>query len=923
MNRNYNILSGALLLLVSGTCFQSCQQDDFGDLQPDIETLVAEGRYLTARSVDASELASDTEEPRLFAVGTPYRLLAFTKKYDEKTSSDKSLAEKPRFNKVAWEGETSTGMRFINIDSEPDKWFGFSALDGEDNTGTDHLVSLDFYGFTYGKKAERPSDSDYIELDNLTGQTVPTDGSLKTLSHTETLFKTEDGNTELNDLMRGVLLNQNIKTAGKSDDGKTDNAYTQSIMPFKHCFSKLRFQISQQGDEENPDTDGNPTPSFNNLYVDSIKVTGTYSTGKVYLHDGKVELSGDPCVRNLPFKSGFSGHVTTKNTDVGDMIVFPSDGSALTGTTMGDGYNVGLSITVKSTKKKDIENMLVNTGSVDANGKAVIKKTTDEVGTTWYSGTIKKDKIIDYYDLTSTDTPLYFKQNTSYMLIITFQKGAVRIITVIPQVEEWLPGEGYADDPWQNQALGQPQMFDNIVWSDRNLGADHYDPLGGYFEETVGYFYQSGRNIPYYPYVVPDKGGTGPTFGYTNKLDQNLANGNSAYKNSVYRFYPIVDKQILNMRGSNWWCMYNYDQTGKTFGNNQPQYGNPQMMIPETMPTDSYFDFLCGANNLSDSGLKSDKQMIDNSRTPNQDMHWEKGQQNQPVSGAWIMPSSDQFLSVFPSTPHAGNITFRTGGWNSKPMEWNPNPMNEEIKVLRVTVPYYEMDMTSAARINNDKYVEAWNTLKNNKDPGSTTEGYEVGPGGKNNNPDYEPNGDPEDGYASVYVISRMDGDVVAPDILKEKDQAGKDWTIKSWGTIYAIKRIYTSKAYRMRWRVLSATNKAKNPCFYVEVCRYRCNSDSKLTVDNLSDYDWKHPAATIYFPICGLGDWTGEYINFGTECQYATSNAISDDGKTDAVQIKVTGNDAYNAYIAVVRGVINRNFGKQIRPIGGVNNSK
>lgn len=914
MNRNYNILSGALLLLVSGTCFQSCQQDDFGDLQPDIETLVAEGRYLTARSVDASELASDTEEPRLFAVGTPYRLLAFTKPYNATDFGNTSnTVNYPRFNKVAWEGETSTGMRFINIDSEPDKWFGFSALDGETG-GDDNLVSLDFYGLTYGKEAEHPSN--YIELDGLADQTVPAAESLEKLSHTETLFTTEDGDTVLNDLMRGVLLNQNIQTAGKSDDGKTNNAYTQSIMPFKHCFSKLRFQISQQGDEDNKDANGKPTPNFENLYVEKIEVTNTYGTGKVYLHDGKVELSGDPCVRNLPFKSGFSGQVTTKNTDVGDMIVFPSDGDALTN--MADGYDVGLSITVRSTVKKNIENMLVNTGSVDANGNAVIKETTDEAGTKWYSGTIKKDNIVDYYDTEPGNIAyLHFKQNTSYMLIITFQKDAVRIITVIPQVEEWLPGEGTEENPWQEQALGQPQMFDNIVWSDRNLGANHYDPLGGNFEETVGYFYQSGRNIPYYPYVVPDKGGTGPTSGYTNKLDQDLANGNSAYQNSVYRFYPIVDKQILNMRGSNWWCMYNYDQTNMTFDSGKPQYGEPQMMIPETMPTDSYFDFLCGANNSSDSGLKSDKQMIGNSRTPNQDMHWEKGQQNQPVSGAWIMPSSDQFLSVFPSTPHAGNITFRKGANNSNPMEWYPASMSEEIKVLRVTVPYYKKGMTSAAKSNNDKYVAAWNILNDNEDPGSTTEGYDIGPG-ENNNPDYEPNGDPEDGYASVYVISRMDGDVVAPDILNKPDLAGKDWAIKSWGTIYAIKRIYTAEAYRMRWRVLSATKNAKNPCFYVEVCRYRCNSDSKLTVDNLSDYDWKHPAATIYFPICGLGDWTGEYINFGTECQYATSNAISDDGKTDAVQIKVTGNDAYNAYIAVVRGVINRNFGKQIRPIGG-----
>lgn len=907
MNRNYNILSGALLLLVSGTCFQSCQQDDFGDLQPDIETLVAEGRYLTARSVDASELASDTEEPRLFAVGTPYRLLAFTKKYDEKTSSDKSLAEKPRFNKVAWEGETSTGMRFINIDSEPDKWFGFSALDGEDNTGTDHLVSLDFYGFTYGKKAERPSDSDYIELDNLTGQTVPTDGSLKTLSHTETLFKTEDGNTELNDLMRGVLLNQNIQTAGKSDDGKTDNAYTQSIMPFKHCFSKLRCQISQQGDEENPDTDGNPTPSFNNLYVDSIKVTGTYSTGKVYLHDGKVELFGKPCDRNLPFKSGFSGQITTKNTDVGDMIVFPSDGDALNNEGLSaDGYRVGLKITVKSTVENDIKNMVVNTGG---NESSIHPETVD--GKTWYYGTIEKNEIIDYYT-GANDTPLYFKQNTSYMLIITFQKDAVRIITVIPQVEEWLPGEGDAKDPWQEQALGQPQMFDNIVWSDRNLGADHYDPLGGNFEETVGYFYQAGRNIPYYPF---DSINGTPNF-VVDKNSQDFPNKDTSWgwwKANKFRLYPIADSRILKMCPETvfGWIM-------------QQREGAPQLYIPESKDEVDYFNFM-------------------RALTDEQRMKWDESVAEQPVSGSWVIPSSKDFLTIFPSTPHAGNITFNKVGDKTGLQDWgirNDNNVNDvgyritSTDILRVTVPYYTKD-SSKPTGRSQAYQDAWQWLKDHdkytegehegENIGTThldaytgdadASGYKKGEPGRNTG--NEPDGDPEDGFASVYIISFKDKDKVSL-----SDNLKGNFQVKEWGTIYGIKRVFTDKAYRMRWRALIANEGSRNPSIYIEICRYRCTAQTNLTEDNFQTFDWDHPAATIYFPVCGLGDHTGQYINYGTECQYATSDKISG-SKVSAVQIKITGDNAANAYIAVIRNNSNRNFGMQIRPIGGVNNSK
>jgi len=885
MNRKYNILSGMLLLLVFGSCFQSCQKDDFGSSITDRETLITRGQYLTARSTDAFALDYN-KDPQPFPVGTPYRLLAFSKA----NGSAEERAIHPRFNKVAWEGKLTDVLRYININNAPDKWFGFSALDGE--TGdADGLVSLDFYGFTYGEAEDHTTD--YIELDGIPGETTPEVGTLSELNelkHTETVSESGD----LKNLMRGELLNQNISTAGvtgtTAEGTQIPAPNTQSVIPFKHCFSKLRFQISQQGDEDNKDADGNPTPRFDNLYVEDIIVTGTYGKGVVSLADGKVNVS-DKTDRALKFKDGFDGKITVKNTDVGEILILPSDGESLSNPDMGDGYDVGLLITVKSTEKKDIENMLHNTGST-----GTITEYTDGNKVTWYKGTIKKEKIIDYYDVDNTKSVLHFKQNTSYMLIITFQKDAVRIITVIPMIEEWLPGEGTAEDPWQEQALGQPQMFDNIVWSDRNIGAKHYDPSGADFENTVGYFYQAGRNIPYYPYKYNEydiNNGKIPDLKDITKQD--LANGSSSYQKSHYRFYPVVDSRILNMTGNRYWTMYSSNQ-------------NPQMKIPETKPVNAYFDFSRGIDNNNRVGLTDD-----------QNMHWDKGQANQPINGAWVIPSSKDFLTIFPSTPHAGNITFRKGWYNSNSMDWKGDPMagDNAPNVLRVTVPYYEDNMAYPYRNNSAKYTDAWYTLKNNKDPGCTKEGYTVGPGA-GGNPSYEPDGDPEDGYASVYIISREGDDMEVPDILQKPDSQGKNWAIQSWGTIYAIKRIYTSGAYRMRWRVINATKEAANPCFYVEICRYRCKPDAKLTVDNYKSYDWDHPAATIYFPICGLGDWTGEYINFGTECQYATSDKI-ENGKTSAVQIKVAGTDAYNAYIAVVKGVINRTFGMQVRPIVGI----
>ncbi len=880
MNLKYDILSGAFLLLVTGGCFQSCQKEDFEGIINDRETLITRGQYLTARGTDAFALDYN-KDPQPFPVSTPYRLLAFTKPY----GSTEERATHPRFNKVAWEGELTDVMRYINIESEPDIWFGFTALGGE--TGdSDGLVSLDFYGFTYGETADHSSN--YIELDGISGENTPpvsTLDDLNGLTRTETV--SESG--ELKDLMRGELLNQNISTAGV--DGVTEEGTqipapnTQSVLPFKHCFTKLRFQVSQQGDEDNQNTS-----SFKNLYIEDIVVTNTYGTGVVSLADGKVNVSS-PMDRTLKFKEDFDGEVTVKNTDVGEILILPSDGESLSNTDIGDGYEVGLQIKVKSTEKKDIENMLKNTGSTGSDGTVTIETETDNKGVTWYKGTIKKDRIIDFYDVNSTTTPLYFKQNTTYMLVIAFKKDAVRIITVIPMIEEWLNGEGTSQDPWQHQALGQPQMFDNIVWNDRNLGAEHYDPSGDDFENTVGYFYQAGRNIPYYPYQFEKydiNNGKIPDLKDITK--QNLANVSSSYNISKFRFYPIVDPRILRMTGDWYWVMDASNQ-------------EPQMKIPETKPDNAYYDFAKGHNNDDRFGLSD-----------TQNMYWDQSPENHPVTGAWTIPSSKDFLTIFPSTPHAGNITFRKGWYNSNGMQWQGGAMDGENapKVLRVTVPFYWDGMQNPYRNNSKKYTEAWFTLKNNNDPGYTSDGYRIGPG-DSGNPNYEPDGDPEDGFASVYIISREGDDLVVPDILQKKDSQGKEWAIKSWGTIYAIKRIYTASAYRMRWRVVNATKDAVNPCFYVEICRYRCKPDAELTVDNYKTYDWDHPAATIYFPICGLGDWTGQYINFGTECQYATSDEIKD-GFTSAVQIKVSGTDDFNSYIAVVKGVINRTFGMQVR---------
>lgn len=889
MNRKSNILSATLALMVAGVCFQSCQQDDLdGSTIPDRETLIKQGRYLTARSDASLTALQDPDRSKWFESGTPYRLLAFSKPYDSVNAGvETNTTNYPRFNKVAWEGKTAELLHFINVNGEPDKLFGFSALDGETG-GDDGLVSLDFYGFTYGKEADPLSD--YIPITGQPNETITEDAKIAELKHAENVT-----NGELKDLMWGSLLNQNIKTAGLN---ATDA--TQSIMPFTHCFSHLRFMTVQE-------SDASGAPYFGEIRITSVKVTGTYESGNVYLQDGLVELpegENAKVARELRFDDTFNGNVTTQQIKMGEMMIYPSDGASLKNMT--DGYNIGLEITVWGRDKATIEKFLANTNPAGSTNKATGNDTDG------WTGTVVKKSITDYYH--ATPTPLRFKRNTIYYLVLSFQKEAVRIITVIPQIEEWLPGEGTAEDPWQDLALGQPQMFDNIVWSDRNIGADHYDPRGEFFEDIIGYFYQSGRNIPYYPFdskkyydLTNSRFTSHPNPTTEDKHNSVLADVED-YNNTRYRFYPMVDPRLLRMKHqmSGWGT-----QSGST-GNDRTwimeSNDKPQMFIPETMPVDAYFDFMRSSGGSSGLGAGG------------HDMKWDEGQQNQPVSGSWVIPTSKDFMTIFPSTPHAGNITFRAGGSNDSPtFGWggHPNNISSQYTTLRVTVPcYYEGMAEPTDRTEN--YRKAWNTLKSHNDVGTTRlEAYSNGRPDSSVNLNEEPDGDPEDGYASTYVISREESQSV--DGLDAELINDNRFYVKTWGTIYAIKRVYTSQAYRMRWKVMSAGvfGTKHNPGLYVEICRYRCEPTDSITEENyLTEYDWDHPAARIYFPICGLGDWTGNYINFGTECQYATSDPIVN-GKTTALHIKITGSDAYNTFMAVItKNTINQDFAKQIRPI-------
>ena len=90
------------------------------------------------------------------------------------------------------------------------------------------------------------------------------------------------------------------------------------------------------------------------------------------------------------------------------------------------------------------------------------------------------------------DLFLNLEQNHEYTFSITVLKNDVRVVTVTPKVYEWIDVELDTGDAY----FGQPVYFGGLMWMDRNLGAKSADCENDWYN-TVGHYYQFGRNIPF------------------------------------------------------------------------------------------------------------------------------------------------------------------------------------------------------------------------------------------------------------------------------------------------------------------------------------------------------------------------------------------------------------------------------------------
>lgn len=469
-----------------------------------------------------------------------------------------------------------------------------------------------------------------------------------------------------------------------------------------------------------------------------------------------------------------------------------------------------------------------------------------------------------------TRTPLELKSNVIYTIRLTVTTDEVRVVTIIPQYYDWI------DDYLETVDMGTPVSFNGVLWSDRNLGASSANPTASIEEwnKSVGYFYQFGRNIPFFPNTFRN-GSTD----LETQLNTALQNGRNVY--------PAVNLTTWDNPGYDIvWEPAPWDEQwdGWIRRAQDPEHIVWQMG-----------EFPTGGNARNDRllGFYNQKSNIPNAAT-----HWNT-KSTQPCPAGWRLPTQDDWLGIMPYSPIAGNIALRV--FDKADESWQT---------------------PDATRYSEPNFAEDY------KDIVILSGAFSPYPASMHGTPAYtgdfpllqrtETNCDPSPGRSTTYVIS-FDGDDWNKYTCTNGAVTPNDGTYTyNWGVVYALKNQGTNEAYRLRWRIVlvgSEAEQARNPRAVLVIERYPASVQDRLSRDNVKTaFDWSHPVERMYLPISGLvsASWNpGTIINIGGEVAYASSGEKGGNLNYGS-WFKVIGDNTTNMQISAVGSEIG--LGMQVR---------
>lgn len=501
-----------------------------------------------------------------------------------------------------------------------------------------------------------------------------------------------------------------------------------------------------------------------------------------------------------------------------------------------------------------------------------------------------KDVCIPIYDSWKQGKePLDFQSNYQYTLVINFlSDGDKRVITLVPEVYDWLEGEGTEDVPYEEQDFGQPVTFNGVMWSDRNLGATSAHPTRSYDDwlKSVGYFYQYGRNFPYFPMPESSPHLTKEKYilanlGDPDLLRQSLVTGGE--ENGKNPLYPVIDPASWNLTGDE--PNYYYKVASST-SDNECIWNLGDLGCGHTF---------CFSYDENYSLEKLETQSL--GRTPRT---WED-QSETPCPPGWRLPTEEDFRGILPGSAYSGNITFRKYNRINNVGSFLAEIGSDE-KTKKKIEPNFE-SIFNKENIGKIEVIKGTGT----PDEGKTAYNGEFPYIFREEKEEF--GGKPE---RCVYILSMGDGDWV-----RVRDKSGdlkKDNInyVYNWGVIYGIKRQGTDKAYRIKWEIElvsedSNPKKEEDVINYTEpfrgvlvISRYEAdrNTDFKPDAEGryrecLRKFDWKNPSEVLYLPVGGIANnWSyGKIANVGTETWYAT-NEMTPEGKKAIMWFKFAGTE-------------------------------
>ena len=356
----------------------------------------------------------------------------------------------------------------------------------------------------------------------------------------------EDYPDDISPIGQSPVISLNLQD-GKLDDlmySNTLKGCTRASgllqMNFTHALSKIQVEVAKQ----------NESQELQYAKIKEIRLINTHASGELDIVSGRWSLDSESASRTFistPITLTTSASmVKDANGEDAHMLIFPNE----------DNRVIGVEIVY----------------SFDENGSEDITASCN------------------IYNPGSTDgSPFLFKQNYRYTLSVTISNEGVQVVTVLPQVYDWI------DIPMDSY-LGQPVTFGNLMWMDRNLGALSADYENDWYS-TIGHYFQFGRNIPYILDVEKFKKYTGDGAG--NKVNfanttvyvmkyRNKETGaeNTWYYHSTDRTYYTqkINEMARNGHGGAAWdilneneksqlilnaveCIYTYDHLGqKVYG---------------------------------------------------------------------------------------------------------------------------------------------------------------------------------------------------------------------------------------------------------------------------------------------------------------------------------------------------------------------